>query len=744
MRSPAAVFGALWFLLCGLPGWAGAQDSPIIPGLEPIPGYTPPVKTGKEKDDADFIAWFQEACDRATDEDIGWLGDVLLAAPLPRLETQPCFHQLAGLWIRRELAAIHEEKPAPLRFSPDPGARLPAEQPLLSASLTLKWRYTQAAVAPFNRFSAALPPAVGWRGFPDRDEALIDCRRRALLGQTEHLASDLSRLTWVGGRLSSDDLSYDETLTLMLMALLRERRLPEAVGATLIFAKSAFQQNRPFPHSRAWIAVLNELGVPWEDLALGAIAAPISFEWGRPVRKFNRSEQPTDSAQLQRALIRLGSAESLQLLAERIWAEPAPERGWFFNPAEEAIEPGPFALPKPEGAPRPERFAPEEIQLLLLGAMHDCFQTNMQESRVLPIIDRLRRIGRIESREALRPLLDHWSSTVALAAARALASLGEALPTLPPRPPVVFAFALADQPLASTDVSYSVDNGCHQGGTRTTDERGLLRLPRDLFLNPASKGIPVVFSSPRSYRPAAFPQPEAPPLWKLNVPQPADLDQVIPVAVSAGRLILEITLPSSIRRTEDDHLNFDLALLDSANASTVDWNESTAVVLPIKSRIEFPSLEPGPYRLRVRACGAQEWISPTFSISPGVNQLRVPLVPGSDVRLPVFRVETPLGLRWPEPECELWSGGKKLASRVIDQSFLESYRRYRGLPPGRYRLRVISRKETLEAIQAANPGAQVDDEYDPDWAGMEIPFEITAASGPELVLPPVELPLVNK
>jgi|GEM_PF-4062388 len=759
MRSPAAsAFGAFLILCCDLPGSCAAQEPPTIPGLEAIPGLTPipdregfPLaealsrapqnsKTpGESREERDFSAWFESACAAATESDIGWLGDALLAMKFDPRTTQESYLRLCGLWIRRELAAIAAEKQVPIKVTPE-AAELPKGATPLAPELLARWRFTLGSVAPFNRFYEAVDSKMLRRGVLNRDDLLIESRRRALQGETAHLAIDTALLRWRYGCTVGDELEK-ELCSTILMALLRERRLAEVAGVILNLEDSPLEQiDRAFPGSSASREILQVLGIPWEDFLLGFVAGPVPLKWSTPLAEFRRGgDSPGGTISFQHILVREGSAAAVKLFVDRVWAEPRRERGWFFGSMEELIEPGPFA----QGANAHRKVRADvletELQSSMLEAIHDCLRDNLSESSMLPLIQRLQKIGRIESRDALRPLLQHWSTGVVRATVAALNSLGEKTSAPEPRTPVRYALFLDDRPVAGAQVSYEIGaHGFWDREVKTTDKNGVIELLRDPFLNPAVAGQKVKFSAGEWFSGAPVnPAGQAAALWTVEASQPAALDRVTPVNITSGRLVVSLSLPATIPRGEDGGIRFDILRLDTAAspALKLDWDEAKRVDFPVLPRLELPSLQPGRYRFRICAKGTTEWLSPPVSLTAGTNQMHAALTIGTEIRVPpasIAGTETAF-----TPPCEVWRDGRKISRHGFPFWDNPDYA-IPGLPPGRYLLRVLSSAEIIRLQKAEDPTAA---EEDPgaDWLGRDFPFEITPATGATLTLGAIEL-----
>jgi hypothetical protein len=115
---------------------------------------------------------------------------------------------------------------------------------------------------------------------------------------------------------------------------------------------------------------------------------------------------------------------------------------------------------------------------------------------------------------------------------------------------------------------------------------------------------------------------------------------------------------------------------------------SDEIIVPFSTKIVFASLQPGRYDLELRVPGAANWKSGEVQLNERSSTLSANLSAGADVR---YRIATPNDPSpFNQPSFEILRAGQRVESHLYADW---SANTCRGLPPGEYIFRVLSRAE---------------------------------------------------
>src|SRR5262249_40394332 len=130
----------------------------------------------------------------------------------------------------------------------------------------------QRALGPFARLRTELS-AQKPRRFYDGENGTAYWRlaRGFLLDLDVKVANELLRFTWDGSCSTGTDRAENEQMTLVLLGLLRERRIGEALGASFFVRSTPTWLPEPGRLLDQWqIDLLQFCGFDWEDVLLAA------------------------------------------------------------------------------------------------------------------------------------------------------------------------------------------------------------------------------------------------------------------------------------------------------------------------------------------------------------------------------------------------------------------------------------------------------------------------------------------
>jgi hypothetical protein len=468
----------------------------------------------------------------------------------------------------------------------------------------------------------------------------------------------------------------DVRWSLIFLQLLRERKIAEAVGASMLVTDSPSwlrEPGRPFDRWR--MDFLKFCGVDGEELLI----ATKRFDY----------------------LAAAGSEKAARAVLEETkqkWSEPS-ERAWNLKTLSLFLIPGPSDQWNDED-PR-KRISPElqsEIFKLLNGSIDEESAFD-QLASCMAILEDLRRP---ETRAILERLLKHPSTTYAERAASVLRNFGDQIPLIAPAPPVRFRVYLNDKPWVNAELGCRIMQADGSAVTRPdlsdvwmqcskTDADGFLTIARDQFLDPSLRGPILRFLEVPSGSGSNMMSTEQynDPWAEADVPTPKDFAQITEVRLSASAWPIEITYASPLPSGSQTTTYF--RVTKNGKESPMDQ----AYYLTYQDRMRAPEkltlgrLGPGKYRLSIIAPGSARYQSEAVEVKPGTAPLQVKLEKGCYVYASIL---VPVNGRG-QKEVRLYRG---------EEDVTDTYAKigadgplFLGVPKGKYQLRVLSTEEFM-------------------------------------------------
>jgi hypothetical protein len=208
-----------------------------------------------------FHAYFVEACKKANDRQLDKLLESYLRLDPNSSEKSATLPPLAGRLLARELASIPQQR---LELGGDEPT-LPQRLESAPEELKKAWRSFQRAKAPleeaFPKTTEVIEVYVNMKSFYE----LIG---EALSGATGR-EDEVRRYGWTGANCMGITDFEDAQDIAMLLMLLREGRMKEAVGAALRAAGTQGTTSSPKDVAKPVIDLLERCGLNWEEIFAG-------------------------------------------------------------------------------------------------------------------------------------------------------------------------------------------------------------------------------------------------------------------------------------------------------------------------------------------------------------------------------------------------------------------------------------------------------------------------------------------
>ena len=649
--------------------------------------------------DSSYASWhikdiYKKACAQAE------------AADFPRLvkfyEKSPEFLRMRGqmlvplaqLWVRQELAQIAAEKPGPVK--------LPPLDKYTGAMASYSPELTEAR----NTYLAAMQPCKNREEIISYDKyqkdytnILISLLKREKYDGDEPRSARLASFYEERGDCGFRDTSFDDSQPMGIwMALLAERRFPEAVGAAMLL-----QHNE----EEMIVEFLKLCGLDWEKIFLGALASDTEHNrWrGRlsagALHGFLRTIAAQGSEQCVPLLMELsrrtGMAGGQYVKARDYWAALA-----VFvqeEPRKEGAANMTYGWPnfdlRKQLPPASEAVQRQILKFFIQTAQKPNISKENLESLIIIL-------GKLRCSEA-KALFTASMKRVPTAAHDALGWIGENAKKPVPEKTVRFLFLENGEPLRKFPVHWYMVSSAKRGTQHTshsgrTDENGILHFSRDEFANPA---VSLRFQQP--------------PYWKESSPLVAvfRVELTAPFDISKTTTVPLETMPLTL--TLEPHR--DVYEGKTVNISIEKWHKRgdkhsyETVMVSLQTlyaqKLPLPNLPPGKYRINAHLPHAAR--ASVEIEHPQAEPSVMKLAPGADIQI---QIRKPPEL--PFVVCEIYREG--------EQEPLTDLRRvqgdiWEGLPVGRYRLHIPSKQgRTMHGWHS--------DETAPRFEPIDIPFTI--------------------
>jgi len=648
-------------------------------------------------------SFFGQACKKADASELAEVIQLYVTVDPQSSEKYMLLPPLALRWIHEELKSVSSASVPRKLESAD--LTVPAELENASSDLIDAWKsFKQATRAYDLKFERRLGTEM--IDFESNKRAFYKLVDQLFPKQGEGLAENLANFGWTGMCATGYELLSDPQSLTIFMALFRERRIAEAIGAA-IYIQDHFRRLSLDIDVR--IEFLKKYGVDWELVFAGA-----QLDYENPV-------PPRWHGEYLGALAKYGSNRAASLVVkmakrgkDNTRAQYAAALATFFTRGN-ACEGNSSAVSRV-----PNGKVSEQTKLEIIHVLQGFATPDTPKGVVEPALQVFRCAKLPETIGTLRDLTKHGSPEVAQAAADILISMGEEVVLSSPLKPVCFQILVNGAPIAGDTLAVWSVYGAAGGMVSRAGkpkQNGIIEIAREYFLDHERKPKIVTFKM----GPTASPRE---PFFYVLLPVPTNLDSVTRVNVELQPMELTIhgprdTLPgteqkATIRITRDGSEGGPVTeRIDHRIARTFD--------APAEKPISL-MLQPWDYKLEILFPGAERYVRMVAvdARNPSVNaQLR----PGADVRVEAFRSDDPQIIRGsyvtrPNSETKL--------NYYQDQNGI-----FRGLPYGDYVLHIPGSADLLSRF-----GLVVDAV---DYTSRQIPFKIAENSPPLIDLGTIRL-----
>lgn len=653
-----------------------------------------------------FDAYFTAACERAGPEQVDKLVQMYSRLDVESFEKINGLPYVAALVISREVAAIREGH---LRISLDKGPlALPSE--LISARAELKEAWTLFRQAS-QKCDETLPKerkpgetievSLNQKSF----YRMIDA---ALMGQGKGLEIELRKYADTGPNCLGLTDTEDAKDIAILLILLHDRRLDEAVGASLRVAGMGGSVYSRKETTSSVIEFLKVCGLDWESLFAGG-------QVERAIQKWSDNQEPP----FLEALHLYGAETTGRLAIQLAHFAKSEERGPYmalFNSWIETSEnarkcgtqPVDYGV-FPQERRNPQRV-PKEIQAAFLHATEEFATSDCPESIGSHAVRIFGRTQSSSSIPALHALTRHPSSEIAEHAGFVLCAMGvETGVRRPTQGKVRFRILVNGKPLpGGMKVVWGVYSGTN--GTSSIEhvkEDGIVELARTEFANPTRRATLVGFSSSVDENGGMQ--------FRVEMSPPANLDAITEINLEAHELKIELLNLEGLNAPPSKaRLRLSQQLPDEHARIFSNWDPEFEVAAD--RFIVLSNVQTGTYDLTVAMPGATLWRGPA-TVGPGASPTRVDLKPGSTLH---YDIVTPDGTHH-------WNGAslfKAGQEEEVERNFAGE-ELYRGLPCGKYILR-ISGTDWVDKQEALGKLKRGPDEI--SFAPLEVEFAVEPGS----------------
>ena len=530
------------------------------------------------------------------------------------------FQSSAAALIGRELDAIRAEHHKPLQWETKE-APLPASRRNAPAELREAWSYFRSVYRPAKL--GVGPDDRRGISFQTNEARFYAGLDRILRGENKSALNELSLFRWGSWCGTGSDRMTEPMTWARWLVLLRERRLAEAVAASLeVWPQGMASFAEGDPVRKLQLQLFEICGIDSEKLLAGmalysrdgdhaweGMPAAVSLGGGRRPAEILAAEGCERGARylLQLAGIIRGGERREYVEAMMLLLKPA---GYNRTHATSSATPSERSSPDPLPAD-----LQREVTRTLGGWIDDLNDTYTLRK----IIGMLAEVHGTVEREALRKLLTHWSSQVANTAAEALRKLGEETGPLRKREPVRFRILVNGQPFAGRNMSMNIamSDGSSLYGPEKTDANGVATIERDYLSDPKRKISQLtLFTRPSN----------SAPWFNVVVPVPPNLDLETPVNILAEPVTFVLTLshPDDFYRGKDAVVS--LTRLDAQGVPSSDYVHGRAKwSMPVAPEIVLPGVQPGEYDIEIQVPGSAPWKARRQKLGTSATRLRAAL-----------------------------------------------------------------------------------------------------------------------
>ncbi len=347
--------------------------------------------------------------DAVWDMDMDALRDFTVTRPsFSGMEILPVFF---SRWIQEEVAKVVSDPSLKPALAPD-------AEPLKPLYRSAEMYRERASTLPFAKLRASVAK-LGDRSLSD--DRFWDRVVDVVMRRNQNVANELMRFAWLSDCGTGAIEFYDKKNTAVFMALLHERRIAEAVGASFDVPSVPLWLRKNGAVTEQWrIDLLKFCGLDWEGELL------------------------------ESGLVRVLAANGSERAAKAYLAD-ALSGG---NVAQFALEcASQFVAPREKPVVESAEI-PAPTQVAILDAIAAKMGEDIAFSDLTGMLRIAGRLGRPELKPALRRLLSHPSTTIQKGSAEVLREYGEQIEPIADAPPVMFRVTLNGQPFASKTLQF--------------------------------------------------------------------------------------------------------------------------------------------------------------------------------------------------------------------------------------------------------------------------------------------------
>jgi len=464
---------------------------------------------------------------------------------------------------------------------------------------------------------------------------------------------------------------------------------------------------------------LSAVGLDWESILVGA---QIDWEIGelhllrRPFLDELAAFGTDRAASLMVLLATQTSAENRPEYASAIRVLIADDQPHYVRVSTDEEDPESNMAVTPDAVSRVSKVKiSEKTRKQLLGVLVDWAKADVSNELGPALVRAFEFTNDPTVVTALRRLAAHPSYDVASRAVARLKGLGEKIPDVAKQLPVRFQILVNGKKLPpGANIDWRVQYGENSGYSevKEVDKDCCLSIDRDHFVDPHQKATGVSFSSWNSE-----------PAFSFEAPVPPDLSKLTTVQVELIPLRVEFDLAAMRDRKRFGEVKVGLAP-PSGRGLFPRYEKTGPVGEPM-----ILLVQKGEYTMTAKATGAATWES-TVQISKESPLISVPLRPGSDVHLMVFK-----------PGGQQAHGEMLFHNGQVFRNWRDEKGMYRGLPPGDYLIHIPSSKEGREIFLGAADEAGPDEV---DYAGRDMAVTVSEGSPPLIDLGDVRLEALNR
>ena len=655
---------------------------------------------------------FERACELGGRGEVDRLARIFARLPVDNHTRRDMLFTLAQPWLDREIDAITSEPgPAP-EFAPSnqaPSERIQA----LPEELQVAARLWETIRAPYQSWVEAGKDGP-YISFIKNEDIFWQAAGAFLSGDTVEAPKLLQQFQWGNWCGNGREALQEPKSVLMLMLLLQQRRLPEALGAALEIPENGSSGQPLWPEHDCRRRLLEYFGLDWETVYLGGQASDPygDLHRGHLISRVARTGSP-HGVQLIATCLPLTKPPN-DTLASALMTALGPKAK---KPLSETTAGSLIDIPAPT-LPARSVPLPAEVQEEVLNALSAWAGPEQESYNLAQVTNALTHFNTLATTEALSRLVAHSDRRIAEIAIEALRARGAEVPDYQPAPPIRFALQIAGRPVAPSKITYGVEYASGGGWSNSvvSDAQGYFELPAKVRGNSKQKITKLILTSESS---SLHPRPLPSLLFQATVPLPLPEAGIIPIPIRAQPLILLISYPQALPAYAGKEIEITLTPLDPSPSLFISFY-SVNFTAPAGSRIELPAVQEGRYGLKIEIPGAASWTIPEVTLANHPQTVEVKLSPGGTVQGHIQRAE----VNAYDLNYELWQDGRKL-ERESSLSFTHGFQ-FAGLPFGRYVVHIPSSSE--QNGSAPRDAREVTFKDGPQWNSADIPVEINAAS----------------